>query len=95
MAAKKREKAGPAKETEVVTRTVEYLPPGVAPDLTPGTPSLDPELEKIREAEVEKLSKVEIDVAPKDALLDPELEKARDEQIKRETERANQSASSK
>jgi hypothetical protein len=78
----KAEKAGPE------TRTVTYLAPGVAPDLTPGTPSLDPELEKIREREAEKLAEVKIDRTPMEPTIDPELIKARDAQIKRETDRA-------
>jgi hypothetical protein len=75
-------KAGPE------TRTVTYLAPGVAPDLTPGTPTLDPELEKIRDREIEKLAEVVIDVAPKEATLDPALVEARENEIKRERQRA-------
>lgn len=74
--------------SKVETKTVTYLAPGVAPDLTPGTPSLDPELEKIRDREAEKLAEVVIDVSPKEATLDPELAKARDAEIKRDNERA-------
>lgn len=86
-AREKAEKAGPE------TRTVTYLAPGVAPDLTPGTPSLDPELEKIRDREAEKLAEVVIDVSPKEATLDPELVKARDAEIKRDRERAGLTSS--
>lgn len=82
-----REKAGPE------ARTVTYLAPGVAPDLTPGTPTLDPELEKIRDREAEKLAEVKIDVSPKDATLDPELAKVRDAEIKRDRERAGLTSS--
>jgi hypothetical protein len=85
-AREKADKAGPE------SRTVTYLAPGVAPDLTPGTPSLDPELEKIRDREAEKLAEVKIDVSPKEATLDPELAKARDAEIKRDRERAGVSS---
>ena len=75
--------------TEAVTEGFRtYLEPGKAPDLTPGTPSLDPELEKIRDAEAEKLAEVKIEARP-EPTIDPDLEKARDEQIKRETDLAN------
>jgi hypothetical protein len=74
------------------SRTVKYLAPGVAPDLTPGTPLLDPELEKIRDREAEKLAEVKIDVSPKEPTIDPALVKARDAEIKRDRERAGVSS---
>lgn len=70
------------------SRTITYLAPGVAPDLTPGTPTLDPELAKIRDAEAEKLAEVKIDRTPMEPTIDPALVKARDEQIKREQKAA-------
>lgn len=73
---------------KVETRTVTYLAPGVAPDPYQGEPSIDPELEKIREREAKALADVKIDTAPQEPTIDPELVKIRDEQIKRERERA-------
>jgi hypothetical protein len=83
--------AGDGKKVE--TRTVTYLAPGVAPDLTPGTPSLDPELEKVRDREAKALADVKVDTAFAEPTLDPALAKARDAEIKRDRDRAGVSSS--
>lgn len=80
----KAEKAGPE------TRSVTYLAPGQAPDLTPAAPLLDPALEQVREEERKKLDAVTVEPRP-EPTIDDELVKARDAQIKRETERAEKS----
>ena len=51
--AESRKKAGPEKGSVVETRTVTYLAAGEGVDPYAGnTPSLDPELEKLRDAEI-------------------------------------------
>jgi hypothetical protein len=74
-------KKAPKAEGEV--KTVEYLAPGVAPDVTREPVSIDPELEETRDREAEA-NRVDISGSREDISIDPELVKARDEQIKRE-----------
>lgn len=70
------------------SRTVEFLPAGVGVDpLAGNVPTLDPELARIREAEI-KANDVPINPAPGAPTIDPVLVKMRDEQIRRENERA-------
>lgn len=69
-------------------RTIEYLPPGVKPDVQRDDPSLDPALEEIREQEI-KANDVDISGSREEPSIAPELVEARDEQIKRETDLAN------
>ena len=66
----------------------DYLPSGVKVDPYAGNePTLDPELEKIRDEEMKALS--EIKVEPRsEPTIDPELVKARDEEIARDQKRA-------
>lgn len=73
-------KAGP--EEKVVT----YLAPGVRVDPYAGNePSLDPDLEKVRDEEAKALAEVKVFRASdrEDASIDPELVKARDAEAKR------------
>lgn len=72
----KEPKAGPE------TRTVEYLAPGEAPDVTRDEPSIDAELEEIRDREAEA-NKVDISGSREEPSIDPALVEARDAEIKR------------
>ena len=68
-------------------KVVEYVPAGVSITPTRDEPTIDPELEKIRDAEA-KANDVEIHPAPAEPTIDPELVKRRDEDIKRAQEYA-------
>jgi hypothetical protein len=59
-----------------------YLPAGAKVNVTRDEPSLDPELEKVREQEAKDLSEVKIDTSRPDPSIDEELVKVRDEEIK-------------
>lgn len=83
----------PEPEFPVESRTVNYLPAGVGVDPYAGNvPSLDPELAKIRDAEI-KSNDVPINPALHEPTIDPELVKLRDEEIKRDAKRAESFAS--
>ena len=75
-----REKA-PKAEGEV--KTVEFLPPGVAPSVEREPFTIDPELEEAREREA-KANEVDISGSRDEVSIDPKLVEARDAQIKRE-----------
>jgi hypothetical protein len=67
-----------------------YLPAGVRIDPYAGNePSLDPDLEKVRDEEVKALSDVKVEPRA-EPTIDPELVKARDEQIARDKKRAKE-----
>ena len=85
--AAKAEKPDKGTAAEPIVRTVTYLAPGEAPNVQRDEPSLDPDLEKIREDEAKRNAEVRVEPR-QEPTIDPELEKARDAQIKRETERA-------
>ena len=84
----KREKAGPAKGSVVESRTVSYLPAGVGVDPYQGTPSLDPELEKVRAEEIKRNEKVPAFAPLEEPTIDPELVKAREKELERDAKRA-------
>jgi hypothetical protein len=87
-----RKKAGPAKGSVVETRNVTYLAAGVGVDPYEGnTPTLDPELEKLRDAEAAKASDVPSSAPLGEPTIDPELVKIRAAEIKRDAERAKAS----
>lgn len=65
-----------------------YLPAGVKVDPYAGNePTLDPDLEKVRDEEIKALAEVKVEPRP-EPTIDPELVKARDEELKRDKERA-------
>lgn len=80
----------PEPKFPVESRTVTYLPAGVGVDPYQGEPTLDPELAKVRDAEI-KANDVPINPAPSEPTIDPELVKLRDAEIKRDAERAKAS----
>ena len=85
--AESRKKAGPAKSGPE-TRTVTYLAAGEGVDPYAGnTPTLDPELEKLRDVEA-KANDVPSGAPIGEPTIDPALVKARDAEIKRDAERA-------
>ena len=75
---KKAPKAGPE------VKTVEYMAPGVAPEVTRDPVTIDPELEEIRDREAEA-NKVDISGSREEPSISPELVEARDKQIARES----------
>jgi hypothetical protein len=81
-----REKKGPSGEVE--TKTVSYLPAGVGVVPERGPVTLDPELEKARDAEMEKLANVPSRAPLGEPTIDPALVKIRDAEIKRDADRA-------
>lgn len=83
-----RKKAGPAKGEVVETRNFTYLAAGVGVDPYEGnTPTLDPELEKLRAEEI-KANDVPSSAPLGEPTIDPELVKIRDAEVKRDAERA-------
>jgi hypothetical protein len=77
-------KKTPKAEGEV--KTVEYLAPGVKPDVQREPFTLDPELEEIRERETEA-NKVDISGSREEPSIAPELVKLRDEEAERGAKR--------
>ena len=68
----------------------DYLPSGVKVDPYAGNePTLDPELEKIRDEEMKALSEIKVEPRP-EPTIDPELVKARDAEIARDQKRAKE-----
>jgi hypothetical protein len=86
--AEARKKAGPEKGSVVETRNFTYLAAGVGVDPYAGnTPTLDPELEKLRDEEI-KANDVPSAAAYGEPTIDPALVKAREAELKRDAERA-------
>lgn len=86
--AEQRKKAGPEKGSIVETRNFTYLAAGVGVDPFEGNvPSLDPDLEKVREAEI-KANDVPSRAPLGEPTIDPELVKARKADLEREAKRA-------
>jgi len=83
-----RKKAGPAKGEVVETREITYLPAGVGVSPERGEPTLDPELSKIRDKEIERNEQVPARAPLGEPTIDPELVKARKAELERDAKRA-------
>lgn len=70
------------------TRTITYLPAGQGVTPTRGEPTLDPELAKIRDKEVERNEQVPARAPLGDPTIDEALVKARQAELERDAKRA-------
>jgi hypothetical protein len=85
-----RKKAGPEKGIVETRPFVEYVPAGVRVDPYAGNePLLDPELEKVREQEIQALSEVKVEPREEPS-IDPDLVRARDNTVRVDAKRAKE-----